>query len=290
VASFLVGTAGGLHRADGSRLDDRPVTHLARRGDEVWAILADRTVATWQDTAWKEITALAEHRPRCVLPIEGAALVGTSEARLFRVDERTVAPVDSFDGAEGRSDWYTPWGGPPDVRSLSTGPSGIYANVHVGGILRSGNGEAWEPTAIDIDADVHQVLARGDRVLAATAFGLAESTDAGATWEVHADGLHATYCRAVAAGGDWTLLSASRSHTGAQAAVYRWEGRGPLERCLTGLPGWFEDNVDTHCLAAYGAAAALGTRDGRVFLTADGGRTWREHATGLPAVTSLISS
>lgn len=46
--------------------------------------------------------------------------------------------IDSFEQAEGREEWYTPWGGLPDVRSLAVGTAGErYVNVHVSGILRS---------------------------------------------------------------------------------------------------------------------------------------------------------
>lgn len=281
-----MGTSGGLYRADGTLLDDRHVTHLASGPDGPWGILEDRDVATWDGERWNPVSSLTEHRPRCVLPLDETALVGTADARLYLVDPQMAVPVSSFDDAPTRSDWYTPWGGPPDTRSLSRGPAGIYANVHVGGILRSDDGEQWSPTALDIDADVHQVLVDGDRVLAATAFGLAESPDRGATWTFHTEGLHATYCRAVAVAGDIVLVSASRGHTGAQAALYRWAGA--FERITGGLPEWLDDNLDTHCLAAAGPVAAAGTRDGRLFLSEDAGRTWAEAARDLPAVHAVI--
>ena len=67
----------------------------------------------------------------------------------------------------------------PYVRSLTetSDHRALLANVHVGGIPRSGNGGAsWAPT-IDPDADVHQVRAAPtDRslVLAAAAVGLGD--------------------------------------------------------------------------------------------------------------------
>ncbi len=103
----------------------------------------------------------------------------------------------------GRETWHAVGSAEPYVRSLTaTADDGaLLANVHVGGIPRSGNGGAsWKPT-IDPDADVHQVRAHPDDprlVLAPAAVGLAVSRDAGTSWEVVTDGLHATYLRAVA--------------------------------------------------------------------------------------------
>src|SRR5207247_7541735 len=126
--------------------------------------------------------------------------------------------------APGRNDWTTPWGGPPDTRSLAADGNALYANVHVGGILRSTDaGTNWAPT-IDVDADVHQVVAGFDdagRVLAATAEGLAVSNDGGDTWAFETEGLGATYSRAAAVAGDVVLASASRGPRGDGAAVYR---------------------------------------------------------------------
>jgi hypothetical protein len=110
------------------------------------------------------------------LAMTDAIHVGSSEARLFRLTGNTLAPVDAFD-AEGRDSWYTPWGGPPDTRSISEWGEDVYVNVHVGGVLHTGdNGATWTPT-IDVDADVHQVATAEGLVLAAGARGLSMSVD-----------------------------------------------------------------------------------------------------------------
>ncbi len=117
--------------------------------------------------------------------------VGSSEARLFRLNGRTLEPVEAFDALEGRDAWYTPWGGPPDTRSISEWGHDVYVNVHVGGILHTRDGGVtWNPT-IDIDADVHQVATARGLVLAACARGLATSKDEGLTWSMRIDGLEA---------------------------------------------------------------------------------------------------
>jgi hypothetical protein len=218
--------------------------------------------------------------------------VGTAEAHLLEIakDGSTVEPVASFDEAEGRGTWYTPWGGPPDTRSLSRSSDGtVYVNVHVGGILRS-QGGTWAPT-IDVDADVHQVLTPGNLLLAATAYGLAVSEDRGETWSFETEGLHAEYSRAVAVAGDWLLLSASTGPRGEQAAVYRRpldapSGR-PFERSRSGLPEWFNENINTRCLVARGATAVLGTSSGSLYLSQDAGASWELVTDGLPPITAL---
>ena len=94
--------------------------------------------------------------------------------------------------------------GPPlGIRSMAATCDGaaLLANVHVGGVPRSTDaGLTWRPT-IDIDSDIHQVCAhptRPDIVIAAAAVGLCLSRDAGATWTIEQQGLHADHCSAVA--------------------------------------------------------------------------------------------
>jgi len=281
--SLLVGTAAGLHRVDDghTELAGRQVSALAGG----WAVVEGRAV--WHEGTWvsEDIEAPAA---TCILPFDGGALVGTAEAHLVRVP--SGERLASFDRAPGRQGWYTPWGGPADVRSLAAGPDGtLYVNVHVGGILRSGDGGAtWAPT-LDVDLDVHQVVVAGDgTVLAACAQGLAVSTDKGDTWTVDDQGLAATYARAVAVAGDTVLLSVSTGPDGHRAAVYRrpLHGNGAFRRTSIGLPGTFPGNVDTFCLVADGDLAALGTFAGRVYLSDDAGGSWATVAAG-PPVTCL---
>ena len=281
--TILVGTAAGLHRVEDGHTDlaDREITALA--GD--LALVESRAV--WRNGAWVggEVDGPAA---TCVLPVEGGALLGTAEAHLVRFPAGKRGA--SFDEAPERERWYTPWGGPADVRSLAAAPDGtLYVNVHVGGILRSTDGgDTWEPT-LDIDLDVHQVVVAADgTVLAATARGLATSTDGGDSWAVVDEGLPATYARAVAVAGDTVLLSASTGPDGRRAAVYRrpLAGGGPFRRTSIGLPSSFPGNVDTFCLVADGDRAALGTFAGRVYASDDAGGSWSTVAAG-PPVTCL---
>jgi photosystem II stability/assembly factor-like uncharacterized protein len=237
---------------------------------------------------------LGELRLTSVLPLDRAVLAGTSEAHLVRLEDGVAQTLESFESAEGRDAWYTPWGGPPDVRSMAMAASGdLYVNVHVGGILRSGDdGRSWRPT-MDIQADVHEVRTvdeRPDLVLAAAAVGPMVSTDAGSTWSVDPNGLHAPYCRAVALSGDTLLVTASDGPFGKRAAVYRrpLAGKGPFEKCTQGLPEWFPGNIDTGCLAATPDLVAFGTEEGEVFVSDDAGASWKEAASSLPPVHALV--
>jgi hypothetical protein len=292
----LVGTPDGLMTIDdgGSvgtvQLSGRSVAAVVRDGPELWAIVDRSEVWHAPEADWRRVATLEGHEATCIAMTD-ALHVGSSEARLFRLSDGTLEPVVAFDDAEGRSDWYTPWGGPAATRSLSEWGDDVYVNVHVGGILHTGDhGRTWNPT-IDIDADVHQVATTRTLVLAACAGGLATSLDRGSTWTMRSDGLEAPYSRAVVVCGDTILVCASDGPRGGRAAVYRGDlAAGPFERCTAGLPGWFDGNIDTYGLDALndGSFAAFATSDGRLFGSEDAGSTWHELASDLGAVHHIL--
>jgi hypothetical protein len=293
VTDLLVATASGLERPGAAAdLQGRPLVAVASEKERTWVLDRDGAILRSDDGSWDEVARLSEPSPRCLLPTEEGLLVGTALARLFRLRRDVLDPVEAFDEAPGREGWYTPWGGPPDTRSLALDRAGtVYANVHVGGIVRSTPDGSWEPT-IEVDSDVHQVIAHPERerlILAATAYGLARSEDGGDTWETAADGLHAAYCRAVAVAGGTVLITASTGPRTSRAAVYRRPlgGAGPFERCEGGLPEWFPTNIDSHRLAASGPRAAFGVSTGEVWTSDDEGRTWDLAAEGLTSISAL---
>src|SRR5262249_28481343 len=150
---------------------------------------------------------------------------GTAQAHLLRLAGDGVVSIESFETTDGRAAWYTPWGDPADVRSISVARDGsVYVNVHVGGVVRSRDGGlTWTPT-VDIESDVHQVFAppsRAEVVMAAAAEGFGVSRDGGASWQFVTEGMHAHYLRAVAASEDTVLVSASSGPGGRRAALYR---------------------------------------------------------------------
>jgi hypothetical protein len=298
VTTIEVATREGLHRFDergsglGAELEGRDVSSLAPAGEERWAILDRREV--WHDAGagWQRVATLANATLTCICAIDDEVLVGTAEAHLLRVvDGDGLETAAAFDVVDGREGWYTPWGGPPDTRSIANWDEDVYVNVHVGGIARSDDGGAtWTPT-IDVDADAHQVTTAQGLVIAACAGGVATSRDRGATWEYRTRGLDTRYSRAVAVCGDVLLASASRGPRGGEAAVYRGalDGAG-FERCREGVPESFEGNVDTYRLDALrlGPVAAFGTDDGRVFVSHDAGATWHLLAEGLDGLRRVL--
>ena len=188
-----------------------------------------------------------------------------------------------------RDQWYTPWGGPPDTRSITVTPDGTpLVNVHVGGVWRGEDDGTWREV-VDVENDTHQVLAAGDGtevVVAAAAVGFGQSEDGGRTFAWSTEGLHDTYCRAVAVADDVVLVTASTGPFTKHGAVYvrPLDGGDRFTRCDNGLPEWFEGNIDTFQLAARESVVALGTDDGRVFVSQDAGTSWDLAAAGLGAV------
>ena len=294
---ILVGTESGLWQLRGDALEPvdpftaRTVTALARRGSETWAIVDGR--ALWHDGGghWRERASLTDRPATCVATTANGLLIGTAGAHLLRFVGDTLEPVASFETVEGREEWHTPWGDPADVRSIAVAlDETIYVNVHVGGVVRSRDaGASWAPT-LDIDVDVHQVIAhptRADHVLVAAYDGYGISRDSGNSWQFITDGMHAHYARAVAVSDEMVLVSASRGPGGSRATLYRkpLDGATTFVRC-EGLP-WFDSNIDTACLATDGSLAVFGTDDGRIFRSLDGGAHWGLVTKGLPTVTAV---
>jgi hypothetical protein len=298
----LVGTKDGLFE-----LGSSPRTHLpghritALTGDrrDWWATVDDHEI--WHagaDGRWQHVAESRDHAVTCLLRRPLGLLVGTEGAHLLRLRDQTLTldPVAAFERVAGRDRWHTPWGDPADTRSLAAAVDGrVYVNVHVGGIVRSvgaaRDDDSWEPT-VDIDADVHQVLAHPaipHVVLAAAAVGFGMSQDAGATWTFTAEGLHAPYLRAVAVAQETVVVSASGGPRSRRAALYRRPiaSAEPFERCRDGLPTWFHENIDTACLAAAGPTVVAGTHDGVVFGSEDAGRRWAMLADRLPSISCV---
>jgi hypothetical protein len=285
--SILVGTDHGLRSLDGGvdRLTGQPVIAVSGQ----WVLVGDRQLVPLASGVEVKVEG---PRALCLLEVGERLYVGTAEARLFAGPSTTaeLAPVESFDRIETRDEWYTPWGAPPDTRSLAAGADGtLFVNVHVGGVWRAVD-DRWVEV-ISVDSDAHQVAADTERgaVVAAAAVGFGRSLDGGATWDWTTDGLHASYCRAVAIAGDTTLVTASTGPGSHHGAIYRRPLRddGPFEKCQAGLPEWFPFNLDTSQLAASGDRAVLGTADGRVFRSADAGATWELIAAELPPVRTV---
>ena len=286
-------------------LPGQPVRALAPDGNGgALAIVSGHSLCRrTSDGEWDTI-ATSECPLACAVAVGDVIYVGTDDARVLRVSANgMVDQLAGFDAVAGRDRWYAGSAvingqrvGPPlGIRSIAATSDGtvLLANVHVGGIPRSmDGGVTWEPT-IDVDSDVHEVRAHPIHpgiVIAAAAIGLCISRDGGATWTVEQEGLHASYCSAVAFSREDILVSASADHFATQGAVYRrpTDGPGPLVPVGAGLPRWIDGIADTGCIATRGSALAVADRAGNLYVSADGGRNWSCRANGLPAMSSVV--
>ena len=229
VPTVLVATwSDGLFVAGGEtprhELDDQSVRALAPDGlGGALAIVNGHSLRRRSAGGVWSTIATTEWDLACCVAVGDSIYLGTDDARVLRVRANgALEPLRGFDVVAGRETWYAGSAvidgqrvGPPlGIRSMTASPDGalLLANVHVGGIPRSTDGGAtWQPT-IDVGSDVHEVRAHPSRpgtVFAAAAIGLCMSRDGGLTWTIEHDGLHASYCSAVAFAGDDVLVSAS---------------------------------------------------------------------------------
>jgi hypothetical protein len=163
---ILIGTGDGLRTPTTTLADGIDVVALAPAGDGAWwAIDGGRSLVRIGDGRATSVAPIDGLVGRSVVDHDGEPLVGTSEARLLRLDGDRLEPIEGFDAAEGRDDWFTPWGGPPDTRSLARDPQGLlFANVHVGGILRTDGLHATYARAVAVAGSTLLVSAsRGPR-------------------------------------------------------------------------------------------------------------------------------
>ena len=237
-----------------------------------------RRLPTGVDQAIESVAILAEE------PLH--LLLGTADARVFRFREAdgSARPLNSFDQLACRSEWYTPWGGPPAVRSLAVNGSWVYADIHVGSIMRSpDSGEHWEPVVADLHEDVHQVTTSAvlpERVCANTANGVYVSDDRGQSWEHRSSGLTHRYGRAIAVDPrkpDLLLASVSRGpHRNVDAQLFRSEDAGRSWTHVTdGFPSTSDDNIDTFQLAFDAQGSAWAAVAEILYVSVDAGKTWQ---------------
>jgi len=285
----LIGTSDGLVTSppDEHRLlTGAAVTAVHAAGDDVWVLVGGHDLLRLRGDDVETVATVPDGAGGCIATHAGTVWVGGRRAALWRLIDGTLAPVESFQSAPTHDEWHTPWGGPPDIFSMASDGTHLYVGVHVGGILRTVDGESWTAT-IDLHDDVHQVAVGADgTVWAATGRrGLAESDDRGATWRYHVDGLHARYALAVAPVTGGALVAVSSGHAGRDGAVYRLDG-GRLRRCNT-LPDELHGAVGPRQLAATGAQAVVSLPSGDVHQSHDAGAHWTRIATALPDVSEV---
>jgi hypothetical protein len=296
---ILAATGDGLYAidADGNakQLVPGDVGAITRAPDgSRWLVVDDHDVVVLRDDAVDDTERL-QHSGElltCITATCDDVFVGTVGAHVLHLVDGSLARVESFEVLAGRDEWTQPWGAPGDLRSFATDRRDtVFANVHVGGVLRTQDGgDTWVQT-IDHNVDVHQVTRAADgRLFAATgAAGLASSTDDGATWEYVTDGLHGTYARAVAAVPGGVVCSASTGPFSREAALYLLrDDANRFVRCDAGIPDRFDGNIDSHWVASAGEHVACVAPDGTLYGSDDGGITWRTVTSGLRQPRALL--
>jgi hypothetical protein len=288
---ILAGTDDGL-REVGERtplFDAAGVRSIATTSDGIWVLSGDGTVWRVGSGGTEQVARIADRKVRTLAADGDDVWIGGAEATLWRLSDGQLTRVGSFDTSPTHDEWYTPWGGPPDVFSIAAGHGEVYVNVHVGGILRSSDrGESWAPT-IDLHDDVHHVAVDGSgTVWAATGRrGLARSTDRGASWDHFTDGLHSPYALAVAPTSDGAVVCASSGPGTRDGRLARLEGER-LVPSTAGLPDDLGGTVGAGRLASVGDEVVMAAPDGAVYASTDGGAHWIRATPDIGAVAVAL--
>lgn len=309
--TILVATWGdGLFAVTGDEraqeIANQPVRGLAPDGrGGALAIVGQHSLRRLTPSGEWVTVATSEFELSCCMAVRDTIYVGTDDARMLRLSHGSgvLDPIDGFDSVAGRDTWFAGSAivngqrvGPPlGIRSVAANSNGsiLFANVHVGGIPRSmDGGRTWQPT-IDINSDVHEVRAHPanpDIIAAAAGVGLCISRDAGATWIIEREGLHAPHCSAVAFSGDDIIVSASTDPFAAEGRIYRRPVKpdGSITAVEGGMPVWTEGKADTGCIATNGSSIAAADRAGNLYSSDDFGRTWSCRSTRLPTPSGVL--
>ena len=290
----------GILDANGDPIDDQPFAgRLVNAGascDSKRAVIVDHSeVWLFADEAWTCL-AKSELKLLCLAwTPDGHLLVGTEKARLAVCDDGKLQFSQSFDDIPDREEWLTPWGGPPDSRSIAVSSDGtIYVNIHVGWIVRSlDGGFSWE-NMCGMEMDVHQVgcsSADPTIVFVATANGFYFSENHGETFFRQTSPMPYHYQRACTCFSDKDVYLTSTSkgpHGDCDAVLYWSADSGASWTMCAGLPEAIKGNINTYQVLVTGATTALVVIDDReLYATDDCGKTWNHQAT-IPARTVAL--
>ncbi len=228
-----------------------------------------------------------------------ALLVGCTPPNLYKVleGEGEAKPIPSFQSLEVRDEWFTPWGGPPAVRSMDkTGDGWVYADIHVGSIMRSPDwGETWEPVKPTLHRDVHEVITspcNPERVYANTYLSVYVSDDRGETWSHRSGALRERYGRGIAVHPtkpDVLLCGVSDGPSGSNVhgQLYWTEDAGRNWVHVTdGFPESTKKNIDTFHIQFTGDHAWV-SDENRLYHSKDRGVTLELFWTAPEEITVL---
>ena len=285
-------------------LDGKPVPGAPSGGQSVVAgvsredigvIVDEHKVWIRSGTRWTEAAASEDALYSIERTKDGRFLVGTERARIAWVEGGRLAYIEAFDAVPERRLWDTPYGAPPELRSLAVSTDGtVYANVHVGWIVRSRDGgTSWTSVRRGLNRDVHMVAAHPTNratVFAATADGFHISHDHGDSFHRRAEGMKYYYQRAVACfpGRDVYLASTARHNGGSGALLFRSMGEGEHWVQVKGLPR-VDRNINTWQVATFPDGRALAVvRDTDLYASEDWGVSWELAREDLPTVNAIL--
>lgn len=246
---------------------------------EIWELARGR---------WRHV-ATADRRVHSLLYTrDHALLVASADGGIGRLSGHDVRWSAQVDRLRVLGDWRTPWGGTPDMHSLTRAGNGnIYACVHAGWMVRSDDdGSSWVPLRDGLAADVHDVEPHPlepHTVLVATAQGVYVSEDGGDRFERRWDSAALQYLRACAVFGTgdvWLVSAHDHAKRSARAALFRSEDRGARWQRARGIPEWGIGHINTITVLDDGTALVLSP--GRAFSSHDQGRSWQQLDLELP--------
>jgi len=269
--------------------DDLEVRRVAEGDNRNVIALADSSIILQDGAENRRVDTGIQDRldSLCIInerPLD--LLIGTTPPYIYRMDEEGPAErIETFDDLEVRSRWYTPWGGPAAVRSMASTQDGwVYADIHVGSIMRSPDrGKTWEPVTPTLHVDVHEVSttpAANRRVYANTYRSVYISDDRGDSWEHRSKNLNNKYGRGIAVHPedlDTILCGVSDGPRGddVHGQLFYTEDVGRnWTHVSTGFPESTKKNIDTSHIAYADNDIAWVTDEEILYKSRDRGKTW----------------
>jgi hypothetical protein len=190
--------------------------------------------------------------------------------------------------------------GYPNIRWVMVGPGQserVTVGVEIGGLLQSDDrGQRWEDRTEEMNRDIHCVAAHPDApdvLYTATPQGPYRSDHGGRVWQHLWRERSPSYSAQVAvhpARPETVVVGISRGFRGGDAALYCSTDQGETwTRATEERPSLAQTIFKTIAFSrSTPEVAAAGTLAGEVWISEDGGASWRVAASGLPPVRALL--
>jgi ligand-binding sensor domain-containing protein len=190
-----------------------------------------------------------------------------------------------FRTADRGATWVPVGGGVTDpfILSLTVAREGaVYAGTFQGGVFRSrDDGQTWQPVNAGLKGlEVKALMAADDGLYAGTSDGVYRLDESGNRWSAVTTGLDDVLVHALARSADGTLY-AGTSGKGILRFKRHSSGWVRMQQGLKNHEGMIENFIRV-LVVDRDQSILAGTFDGGVFLSADGGVTWRPISRALP--------